>query len=173
MVYIVSDNYFLAKGFEYLLFPVKIEILSLSEWCDFDMAKFSSNDLLLIDKSNANNIFVSNINLYDIGLTIAYIYGPRSPYVNMSIVNLYCNAINSGVAVTEIRARVIQIMTEKNINTLHKVTLTAREKLIFPKVMAGFSVQDIASELGLCQKTIYAYRQKICRKFGVEKSHFL
>lgn len=169
MIYVFTENMFLKQGMISALYPLLVEFLPVHEHDHPAFAGIMAGDVVLIDTHLSFHTLLQTLTRYSCDIKIAFLNNHTFREINFRVLYSSSWIINARVPLDELRTSVLNIITERSRPPSYRNALSYKETYVLLESMKGISVQDIARESGLNQKTVYHNRKSACRKLGVDK----
>ena len=169
MIYLFTDNFYLRTGIEHAMSPVEIECLDAVNF----ISKITSatKDIFLIDDNIMHREIFSNHLSIAHNNRIIFINTNRNINSEFLRVNLGHAFVNKKTIPGELPKVLESIFDKYNllINMKHHRKLTPTEKRVLLDTVNGKNINEITMTTGLNNKSIYAYRKRVCLKMGVNR----
>jgi DNA-binding CsgD family transcriptional regulator len=169
MIYICSDNIYLQKGMEELLYPLGIKPISLDKYNEQALNIARTRSILLIDITIPSSVLLNTV--YD-NLDVIFLH--NTPYENVSLYpfSAYFYTLHIGTSLEMFRMAIVNILSGKPREVMAKKKdrrLTVREEYVFRESLKGVSAQELSAACSIEAKSVYTHRKNACRKLGVNK----
>jgi len=158
MIYVFTENMFLKQGMISALYPLLVEFIPVHEHDHPAYAGIMAGGVGVVDK-----------HLFFFTIKVVFLNNDKLREVNFRVLYSSSWVINARVPLDELRTSVLKVITERSRPSSYRNTLSYKETYVLLESMKGTSVQDIARESGINQKTVYHNRKSACRKLGVDK----
>ncbi|KLG05707.1 hypothetical protein YA49_18710 [Enterobacter cloacae subsp. cloacae] len=169
MIYVITENIFLKNGITSALYPMLVEFIPVHEYDHSVYASIASGDVVLIDTHLSIHAVLSKLAHYSRDIKIVFLNNDKLRKINFGVLYSSSWMIDARVPLDELRISVLKVITEHYKPSSCRNSLSYKETYVLLESMKGTSVQDIARESGINEKTIYHNRKSACRKLGVNK----
>lgn len=169
MIYVYTENMFLKQGMISALYPLLVEFIPVHEHGHPADVGIMAGDVVLIDTHLSFHTLLQTLTRYSCDIKIAFLNNDTFREINFRVLYSSSWIINARVPLDELRTSVLNIITERSRPPSYRNALNYKETYVLLESMKGISVQDIARDSGLNQKTVYHNRKSACRKLGVDK----
>ncbi|CAI0720833.1 helix-turn-helix transcriptional regulator [Serratia fonticola] len=169
MIYICSDNIYLQKGVEELLYPLGIKPTSLDMYNRQTLNISRVRNILLIDTTSPSSELLNTV--YD-NLDVIFLHNTPHDNVFLYPFSAYFYTLHIGMSLERFRMVIVNILSGKPREVMAKNKdrkLTAREEYVFRESLKGISAQELSATCGIDAKSVYTHRKNACRKLGVSK----
>ncbi|WP_458660034.1 helix-turn-helix transcriptional regulator [Enterobacter ludwigii] len=167
MIYIITDNHFLFDGVRHAMHPTIVIKTSIDWILKYD---FFVGNFILIDDEIIRDASPQAYNLNKKN-TVFFLNTLKNANIDFMKIHSSFHAFDRHISIEDFRIRMLKVVTGKDSPTIirTKMMLTTREHQVLLASLHGKTAQEIASSIGLKDKTIYSHRKSACLKLSVTR----
>lgn len=169
MIYIITNNIYLQRGVEILLYPLQAQTITPGP-----------DNLDLITACNEWDVLVVDVALSSTLLThwrgsiskprVVFLSSVHTENIVFQCPGIHFQLLNCCLPTQRFRKTLIDAVAgnQRGYDCLSS-TFTPREEMVFWASLKGLSITDIADSFYISTNTAYNHRLRACRKLGVRK----